>query len=275
MTAAPITGGIATDPYLAGEPAPSWRYLHHLNPLAKLAAPILPIIALLFVRDIATPAALIVLTYLILLTGQRLSRGLVLLLLLAPLAIALLAVGLALWTDPGTLESVGEPVVSIGSWHLYSGALVAGLASSLRLSAMLILALICGAATTGPDLVRSAVQHLHLPYRIGYTALAAYRFIPRFRHELGVIRAAHRVRGRNAGGGPVAAFVRGWGYVLPLMAGAIRHAERVALAMDSRAFGAHPTRTERHLVPWHPRDTAFLIVFTLACAAIFVAGALV
>jgi len=59
------------------------------------------------------------------------------------------------------------------------------------------------------------------------------------------------------------------------MAGAIRHAERVALAMDSRAFGAHPTRTERHLVPWHPRDTAFLVVFTLACAAIFVAGALV
>jgi len=162
MTAAPITGGIATDPYLASEPAPSWRCLHHLNPLAKLAAPILPIIALLFVRDIATPAALIALTYLILLTGQRLSRGLLLLLLLAPFAIALLAVGLALWTDPGTLESVGEPVVSIGSWHLYSGALVAGLASSLRLSAMLILALICGAATTGPDMVRSAVQHLHL-----------------------------------------------------------------------------------------------------------------
>jgi hypothetical protein len=36
---------------------------------------------------------------------------------------------------------------------------------------------------------------------------------------------------------------------VPLLAGAIRHAERVALAMDARAFGAHPDRTERHLVP--------------------------
>ena len=33
---------------------------------------------------------------------------------------------------------------------------------------------------------------------------------------------------------------------MPLLAGAIRHAERVALAMDARAFGAHPDRTEAY-----------------------------
>ena len=46
--------------------------------------------------------------------------------------------------------------------------------------------------------------------------------------------------------------------------------QRVALAMDSRAFGAHSTRTERHLVPFRTRDTVFTVATLLASAAIFV-----
>lgn len=58
---------------------------------------------------------------------------------------------------------------------------------------------------------------------------------------------------------------------MPLLAGAIRHAERVALAMDARAFGAHPDRTERHLVPWRVRDTVFVAVFWIVSAGILIA----
>jgi energy-coupling factor transport system permease protein len=108
-----------------------------------------------------------------------------------------------------------------------------------------------------------------VPYRIGYTALAAFRFVPRFGHELEVIRQAHRVRGAHGGRGPMAAISRWSGYVVPLLAGAIRHAERVALAMDARAFGAHPDRTERHLVPFRARDVVFIVLFVAASAVIF------
>ncbi len=272
MTAAPITGPIAVDPFQAARPAPTWRFLHHLNPLAKLAAPLLGIVAVLFTRDIATPLALIALAYLVLLTGARLTRTLALVLFVVmPAGILLVALGLAIWTDPATIVDRGPIVWSVGDLHMRQGVLLSGLSASLRLGAMFTLAFLGGATTTGPDLVRSAVQHLHLPYRIGYTALAAYRFIPRFRHELGIIRAAHRVRGRNATGGPFAALARGWGYVLPLMAGAIRHAERVALAMDSRAFGAHPTRTERHEVPWNWFDWLYIALFIAATITIFAA----
>ena len=133
------------------------------------------------------------------------------------------------------------------------------LRDGLRLAAIVALALIAGLSTTGPDLVRATVQQLRVPYRIGYTALAAFRFVPRFGHELEVIRQAHRVRGAHGGRGPFSAIARWFGYVVPLMAGAIRHAERVALAMDARAFGAHPDRTERHLVPFRARDTVFIV----------------
>ena len=120
------------------------------------------------------------------------------------------------------------------------------------------------------DLVRASVQQLRVPYRVGYTALAAFRFVPRFGHELDVIRQAHRVRGSHGGRGPLAALARWWGYIVPLLAGAIRHAERVALAMDARAFGAYPDRTERHLVPWRPRDTTFVVAFWIVSAVLLV-----
>jgi energy-coupling factor transport system permease protein len=110
-------------------------------------------------------------------------------------------------------------------------------------------------------------------YRVGYTALAAYRFVPRFRHDLDLIRQAHRVRGVSGGRGPVAGIRRASGYVVPLLAGAIRHAERVSFAMDSRAFGAHPTRTERHLLPLRVRDAVFVGVFWLVGAGLLVLAA--
>lgn len=277
MTAAvpATTGSVGVDPFAASVPAPRWRYLQHVNPLAKLAAPILPVIALLFVNEPVAPALLIVFVYLLLLTGARMTRLLAVLLAAFPVVIGVLAVGLSLWVDPATLAAPGPTVLAVDGWRLTEGALQSGLTSSLRINAMILLGVSAGITSNGPDLVRSAVQHLHLPYRIGYTALAAYRFVPRFRHELGVIRAAHRVRGHHAGHGPLAAVARWWGYILPLMAGAIRHAERVALAMDSRAFGAHPTRTERHEVPWRWTDWLFLALFLLACGGIFAVGALV
>jgi energy-coupling factor transport system permease protein len=41
--------------------------------------------------------------------------------------------------------------------------------------------------------------------------------------------------------------------------------------MDARAFGAHPDRTERHLVPWRARDTVFVVTFWLVSGAILIA----
>ncbi|MDT0156106.1 energy-coupling factor transporter transmembrane component T [Microbacterium sp. ARD32] len=262
------------DPYSAASPSRRF-WLHHLNPLAKIAA-VLPAMALLIAtRDLLTPAVFLALSYVIVLTGARLTRRATALLLGVPIGIAVLTVGFGVWIAPEQVAG-SAVVLRIGDWMLHQGALAIGLATALRLGAILALALIGGLTTGGPDLVRASVQQLKVPYRIGYTALAAYRFVPRFGYELSVIRAAHRVRGHGYGGtgggrGPIARLVRGWGYVVPLLASGIRHAERVALSMDARAFGAHPSRTERHLVPWRTRDTVFVIVVILASAAVFAA----
>lgn len=237
-------------------------FLLGLNPLAKIAAALPAMIVLVFVRDLATPAAFVGLAYLVLLTGARWSARLVVLLgAVVPLAVLVVTGGFALWVDsPG-----GSAVVSAGSWILTDSALAVGWATGLRLAAIMMLAFIGGLTSTGPDLVRALVQQLRVPYRIGYAALAAIRFVPRFGRELDTIRQAHRVRG--VGGFAPTRWIR---TVVPLLAGGIRHAERVALAMDARAFGAYPDRTERHLVPWRPRDTAFVLAFWAVSAAVFV-----
>lgn len=260
---------LGVDPW--GSAPPSGRLLAGLNPLAKLGAPLPAMIVLVFVRDLATPLTFIVLAYVIVLIGARLTaRGALLLVVALPIAAAVIGFGMALWADPTRVDT-SVAVLKVGGWTLYGGAVAVGMATGARLAAIIALALIAGLTTTGPDLVRATVQQLRVPYRVGYTALAAFRFVPRFGYELEVIRQAHRVRGAHDGRGPFAALARWWGYIVPLLAGAIRHAERVALAMDARAFGAAPDRTERYLVPWRTRDTVFVAAFWVASAGVLIA----
>lgn len=260
----------AFDPYAAVSASSPRQFLYALNPLAKVAGVAPAMVLLIFVRDLATPAAFLVLSLVLIVAGSRVTwRTSALLFVALPVGMLAIGVGFSLWVDASLVDDTSA-AVQIGSWTLFQGALEIGFATALRLGSIVALALIGGLTTTGPDLVRASVQQLRVPYRIGYTALAAFRFVPRFGHELSVIRAAHRVRGHHGGSGPFARIARGWGYIVPLLAGAIRHAERVALAMDSRAFGAHPTRTERHLVPFRTRDTVFILASIAASAVIFV-----
>ena len=257
------------DPFSPQAAAPRHAYLHAINPLAKLGGVIPAMVLLVFVRDLATPLAFLALASVLLLTGARLTRRTLTILLLAlPSGILLIALAFAVWVDPALVAGT-EALARIGPWTLHAGALGIGAATGLRLGAILALGLVSGLTTTGPDLVRAGVQQLRVPYRIGYTALAAYRFVPRFGYELSVIRAAHRVRGHHGGRGPFARIARCWGYIVPLLASGIRHAERVALATDARAFGAFPARTERHLVPFRRRDAVFLVLVLAASAVLF------
>lgn len=257
------------DPYQRRAAEPARFYLYRLNPLAKLAAVLPAMLGIVFTRDLLTPLILLVAALVVLFTGARLSaRARLGFLLGIPLAIALIAFFLSLWSDPARLAP-SAILVAAGPLQISAASAAAGIATGLRLCAILVLALTSGLTTDGPDLVRAAVTHLRVSYRIGYTALAAYRFAPRFSRELQQIRAAHRVRGIATGHSPLAAVRRAAGTVIPLLAGAIRHAERVALAMDSRAFGAFDHRTERYPSPWTRRDTAYIALLWLAAAILF------
>lgn len=133
-------------------------------------------------------------------------------------------------------------------------AVLWGLTRALRMLCVVAGALVFGATTDPSDLLRALTQQKWLSYRLGFAALAGYRMLPLLATEYGIIRAAHRLRGVPETGGLTGRVRRMVGYGIPLLAGAVRRAERMSLAMEARAFGAHSTRTNWREYPLRPAD---------------------
>lgn len=195
-----------------------------------------------------------------------------LLLILAPMA-ALLAGLMVLYPVAAARDVVADtPVlVTLGPVEVNQGGVLLGLSTGLRIIAIISLTLLFALTTDVMDFIRALVQRWRVPYRIGYTAMAGLRFLPRFTQELQVIAAAHRVRGLSDRGGLRARAERASRYVVPLLSSGIRHAERVALAMDARGFGAYPPRTYRREITFHHRDLTFVAVGWTTSVAVPVA----
>lgn len=151
-----------------------------------------------------------------------------------------------------------HPPVGISPFQIDGGQWRSGLRTGLRVPAVLALVLVSGTLTCPQDLLRSLTRTFRLPIRIGHAGMAAVAFLERFRTEHRVIRQARRMRGSRAPRWLEPAVV--WaGSTIPLLVSAVRHAERVSMAMDARAFGAHPHRTELTENRWRGRDTVVLL----------------
>jgi energy-coupling factor transport system permease protein len=216
-------------------------YLHRLNPLTKLALaiPVAALVSLVF--EPVTPLIIAVIATLVTwrLGNVPLST------ILRPLLFSLLLGFGMFWT--GALYYAGQgadgPSAVPGPIHLSDASLVYGLTMVTRLLAILATSSLFVFTTDPVDFVVALIQQARLPVRVGYAVFAAYRFMPLVQEELDNIRAAHQVRGATAGRGFAARVRQTVGYAIPLLAISVRRAERVALAMDSRGFGARPDRT--------------------------------
>ncbi len=259
-------------PSIAEAAALGLPFLHHIHPFAKLIVTLIPMIALFFVGGLVIPGTIGAIALLLTLIGTDMRwRTRIALLIGMPLVALILSVTLGLWVDPELVA--GSPVLfAVGEWTFRVGSWQLGAETSLRLVAVVALAMLSGTTTSGADFVRALVQQAGVPYRYGYAGLAAFRFVPRFRLELSIIRQAHRARGIAFGRGPAGWVRRQLSSLVPLMAAALRHADRVALSMDARGFGFAAQRTERHILRVRARDWVFSAVLLAVFAAVFVLG---
>ncbi len=178
----------------------------------------------------------------------------------APIWLA--ALGLALFNtlfaaanaDPGAAT-----IAQIGPLRITSAALAGGIGLGLRLIAIGAVGTVFVLTTDSTRLVDALVQQAGLSPRFAYGALAAYQAVPRFGEDLTALREARRLRGLRGGWHPR--------LLVGLLVLAIRHGDRVALAMDARAFGSGP-RTRYREVRWGPSD---LVVGLVAMAILVLA----
>ncbi|TDE56529.1 energy-coupling factor transporter transmembrane protein EcfT [Nonomuraea mesophila] len=257
----------APDRGTAGHPGQRPRL--RINPLAKIAIVLPPMVVLLFVRDVFTP---LVFTVLALTAAVAVTRPRPLRFLIGAAVAAMVftwtVLVFALTTAPQI--SVGTQVVlEVGPLTVHAGALESGAATVLRVTGLISLTVLGGAGTPGPELAGALVNQLKIPYRYVYPALVALRFVPRLRRDIAIINAAHRIRGVRERRGPLGALTRASHMLIPLMAGTIRHAERISLAMDARGFGAHPTREDRVPTRFTWLDALVMTLGMVAVAGLF------
>ena len=161
-------------------------------------------------------------------------------------------------------------ILSSGSHHQETAARLYDLGDAVTggtgIGALVALVLVSGVSTDPEALIRTLTTTFHMPYRLGAAGIASISFITRFQDDFMLLRTARALRGVGDRWGPLAPVVRWIGSILPLMILAIQHAERVALSMDSRAFGAHRRRTEMTNEPWRARDWG-VVVLTWALVA--------
>jgi energy-coupling factor transport system permease protein len=166
----------------------------------------------------------------------------------APVWIA--ALGLAFFNTvfaAGNSDPVAATIAQVGPFRVTEVALAGGIGLGLRLIAIGAVGAAFVLTTDSTRLVDALVQQGHVSPRFAYGALAAYQAAPRFGEDLTTLRQARRLRGLRGGWHPR--------LLVGLLVLAIRHGDRVALAMDARAFGSGP-RTRYREVRWGLLDLA-------------------
>ena len=233
--------------------------LHRLNPSAKLLAMGVVAAGATLAFDPFVPASLLLGLWLAtwILGRAPLSNMLrwSLPILILPLPLAFFT---ALYTD---LTRFSSPTIlwQWGPWSLAAEGIVIGIGLGLRVSCFMGTSLLFITTTDPTDFAVSLIQNLRVPYRFGYGVLISYRFLPLLRTELETIRLAQRVRGVGERTGFIGRLRQLRRLAVPLLASAIRHSERTALAMDAKAFGAGPQRTYFRQMRLRPMDGLFLL----------------
>jgi energy-coupling factor transport system permease protein len=158
------------------------------------------------------------------------------------------------------VDPAAATIAQLGPFRVTAPALAAGVGLGLRLIAIGAVGAVFVLTTDSTRLVDALVQQAGVSPRFAYGALAAYQAVPRFGEDLATLRQARRLRGLRSGWHPR--------LLVSLLVLAIRHGDRVALAMDARAFGSGP-RTHYRDIRWGPLD-----LLVAGAAAVILVGAL-
>jgi energy-coupling factor transport system permease protein len=236
--------------------------LASIDPVVKAAAFTVLVLAPVFHLDPVTPLAFLGLAWLGAWPLAWISPWALLWRLRGYLT---LGAGIALFSVLFYDGAASDSVLVLGPLRLSPEGASFGAAIGLRLVCMVTYTYLFFITTEPTRLVNSLTVNARVPYRLSFTILAAYRFLPLLQTNLVQIGEAQRIRNVNRPrrGRLVQTLAHS---LVPLLTGGMRHAERLALAMDARGFGAASTRT-CYVVPALTRKDAVFLVSVLVIAA--------
>ena len=140
---------------------------------------------------------------------------------------------------------------------------------NLRLLIIILSALIVAVGEPRDYLL--AMTQCKIPYEIAFTILAALRFLPMLRDEARDVLNAAQMRGLRLKKTGLKAQARAYiGIVIPVVAGALRRAELLSIAMEARGFRAFPQRTYMRRLYMRAADWTYASVFCMIMTALLI-----
>ena len=164
----------------------------------------------------------------------------------------------------------GAVIFSVKGFTLLTvGGLIKGAEFILRISIIIFSATIV-ISSSYREIVQGLVQ-LKIPYEIAFMVSVGIRFLPMLRNEFKDVMTAIQLRGVDFKKIPIKKRVRVYSYVFtPVVAGAIKKAQKLSIAMETRAFRAFPNRTSYLVLKMTARDHIVIVFSFLFTAAVFI-----
>jgi energy-coupling factor transport system permease protein len=252
---------------------PGKTFFHKLDPRAKIIFMVIISMAIFAVQQI--PVALVVLAVMLCLWFiARLPFSVLwsFIKVLLPIIGFLFLVQAILY--PGNTPLI-KPLIPIGKGYgqvTLEGILFAVLLG-LRLIAMIIMLPLVN-FTTPVQIFALGMVKMGMPYRLAYTMTTALNLVPILQSETGVIVDAQRLRAMQSfEKGKLVEKLKAYpALVTPLVIGSMRRAQLMAVAMDSRAFGASKSRTYLEDISLHVWDWIFICLTVAFTIGIIVAS---
>ncbi|WP_419955602.1 energy-coupling factor transporter transmembrane component T family protein [Neobacillus niacini] len=236
--------------------------LHEVNPSIKALAIVISILILSAFFDPITPLLIILWTVTLTFIFGRVSFKKWLLLFAPFLFIAVIYV----WSTMlfPRLQEGDQVIWQWGFLTMTAEGFRRGVSLGLRVLSFATLSIMFTLTTKPTDFLLSLMQQCKLSPKLAYGIMAGYRFLPLIKEEFQTLQNAHRVRGVARARTIPEKIQQLKRYVIPLLAGAIRKAERTALAMESKGFTGEKNRIFYREIKLSYNDWVFFILMISA-----------
>jgi len=176
------------------------------------------------------------------------------------------ALSLVLWS---LFTRDGDALWILGGITITRKGVLFGLTVGLRLNTF-FLAAIATLSSTPPEDVVYALGRLGIPYPFAFAMTLSFRLVPLFMETVGTVVTAQKARGLDLESGGIVTRARRFVPVLlPVLFLAILRTNRLAMALESKAFGPGIKRTQlaEHKLGWGD-VLAIVVIIGLAASAI-------
>jgi energy-coupling factor transport system permease protein len=179
--------------------------------------------------------------------------------------------GVVLFTLQAIFNRTGSVIldVAVGPVNLQTtdGGLAAGIYVGGRFLALVLMSYLF-VLTTDPSELAYGLMRIGLPYRYGFILITALRLAPLFEIESNTVYQAQLTRGVKYDVRSPRKFIYlARQLILPLLVSALSKVDALAVSMEGRCFGKHPTRSYRHTPKYTRGDTLALVVLGLGLVA--------